>query len=466
MNINEIQALITEGESETLELKKSTAKLNAAFETICGFLNGSGGTVLIGVSDNGRIVGQTMSDSTKREIAKEISKIVPPAQIDVHYIDCDATKKVITLSTKTGEHAPYTYDSRPFQRNQSSTQKISQHLYEQLIVERGQLNHSWEEVLTKEYGIDSLDHDEIYRTITIAVQNRRIPASAISDNVDAILARYKLINNLTLKQAAVVLFAKDIGQHYPQCMLKMARFKGTNKLGEFIDNQQTFGNAFHLLNEADAFLQRHLPIASFFDVNQFERIDKPALPIFPVREALINAICHRDYSTRSGSISLAIYDDRLEIWNNGTLPKELKLEDLSEEHQSWPRNPLIASIFYTMRLIEKWGRGTNKMIETCLANDLPAPTFKEYSGGIAVTFGFKHPMSTSKNNIPKSDFKRRREEILLLLSTPLSASDICEKLQNPPSIRTIQADLLELQNQGLVHQMGKGKKTRWKNKNA
>lgn len=89
-----------------------------------------------------------------------------------------------------------------------------------------------------------------------------------------------------------MLYAKPESLQLVQCMIKLARFKGLNKLGEFIDNQQIQGNAFYLLSEADAFFRRHLPIASFFKPDQFKRVDTPALPVMAVREALINALCH------------------------------------------------------------------------------------------------------------------------------------------------------------------------------
>lgn len=104
--------------------------------------------------------------------------------------------------------------------------------------------------------------------------------------------------------------------------------------------------------------QNALLIASHFKA-QLKRIDKPALPVMAVREALINAICHRDYADRATDISLAVFDDRLEIWNSGTLPSQISIEDLRHKHDSVPRNKLIANAFYVRGLIEKWGSGTN-----------------------------------------------------------------------------------------------------------
>ena len=173
----------------------------------------------------------------------------------------------------------------------------------------------------------------------------RIPGSAINESVVQVLKRLKLVQDGKPKRAAIVLFAKTESLDLPQCMIKMARFKGADKLGEFLDNQRVDGNAFKIFEAADDFLRRHLPIAGFFNPNQYQRIDKPALPVLAVREAIINAICHKDYSMRSGYISLAIFDTTVEIWNNGSLPRGLKIEDLKHSHESIPRNELIAKVF-------------------------------------------------------------------------------------------------------------------------
>src|SRR5262249_39301042 len=128
-----------------------------------------------------------------------------------------------------------------------------------------------------------------------------------------------------INHAALILFAKKTLLAYPQCHLKLARFRGQDMSGDFIDNKEFFGNAFRMLEEAANFISRHLPIPSSFEPNRFERIDKPTLPPLTVREALVNAICHRDDSDRSAAITLAIFDDRMEIWNNGKLPPTLNM---------------------------------------------------------------------------------------------------------------------------------------------
>ena len=111
MDIDQIIALIQQGESQHLEFKKSTTQLKPGFETVCAFLNGEGGTVLIGVTNNGQVLGQDVSDNTRQEIAREISKIEPPVQPIISYVPTGTGKFVIAIEARAGRHAPYVYQS-------------------------------------------------------------------------------------------------------------------------------------------------------------------------------------------------------------------------------------------------------------------------------------------------------------------------------------------------------------------
>jgi len=235
-----------------------------------------------------------------------------------------------------------------------------------------------------EIAIDDLDSNEILRTVRLGIEAGRLP-EATGTNIPEILDRFDLRVDGCLLNAAVVLFGSKSSLHYPQSSLRLARFKGTDK-NEFADNRQYQGHAFHLLDEAMAFLHRHLPISGRFEDHRLERIEELLVPVPALRETIVNALCHRDYSHPGGAVSIAVFDDRVEIWNDGTLPFGLRPEDLKVAHASRPRNPNITNVFYRRGLIERWGRGTNRVVEITVAAGKPEPIYAEIAGSTVVTF--------------------------------------------------------------------------------
>lgn len=461
MDIDELRHLISKGESETLEFKKSTGLLKAIFQTLTAFLNHKGGTVLVGVLDNGKIIGQAVNESTRQKIAKALPRIEPTAQVEIQYIPIDTNRQAIALSVLPGKHVPYIYDGRAYQRDLDDTNRMPQNHYEQLLVERGHLNYSWEEATASEYRLSDLDHEEIYRTVMEGIAEKRIPALIAKEKPANILRQLNLTADGKLKRAAAVLFAKEIKSGYLQCWLKMARFRGGSKTNDFIDNQHIYCNVFRMLEEVDHFLSRHLPIASYFRPDEWKRIDKPALPVIAVREALVNAICHRSYEEQSGCISVAIFDDRLEIWSSGTLPKALTISDLKRSHDSVLRNELITRVFYLRGYIEAWGTGTITMNDLCKENGIPPVEFSERTGGLLVTFTFASPLG---NYVPIESMEltdRQREILNLLKQSPLNGALIAESLEGAPSVRTVQKDLVRLEEAQLVERKGRARAVVW-----
>ena len=136
--------------------------------------------------------------------------------------------------------------------------------------------HRWENMTAVDVNISSLDQEEILRTVRIGISTGRLPESTGSDPGD-ILDRLGLRTHGDVLNAAVVLFGMNFLPYYPQCQLRMARFKGIDKT-EFLDNRQIHGHGFKLLDEAMLFLQRHLPVAGRIQAGLFERADEPLFP--------------------------------------------------------------------------------------------------------------------------------------------------------------------------------------------
>ena len=338
MTLDDVRQLIKGGESEIVEFKQSTGQLSRAGEALCAFLNGRGGTVLIGVAPEGRIVGQEVADKTQRDIAHCLQRFDPPASIRILQVPLDRSNlEVIVLQTPALEgRRPYSFDGRAYERVGSTTSVLPQEKYKQLLLDQVHLQHRWENQ-PADISLEDLDREEILRTARAGVDAGRIPEEVHRDPGE-ILDRLGLRREGRILQGAVVLFGTRFLPDYPQCYLRLARFIGVNKT-EFMDHRSMHGHAFRLLDEGLLFLRRHLPVAGRVLPGVMERQDEPLFPMIALREALVNAFCHRDYMIYGGSVSLAIYDDRLEIWSAGGLPFGLTPAQLKRDHESLPRNP-------------------------------------------------------------------------------------------------------------------------------
>ena len=266
-----------------------------------------------------------------------------------------------------------------------------------------------------------------------------------------------------LCRAAAVLFGTTdrLAFEMPQCLLRVARFRGLDRT-EFLDNRQFNGNAFTLLRDAERFLRDTLPIAGRIEPERFERIDEPLYPPLATREALANALCHRDYAIGGGSVGVAVYDDRLEVTSTGSLHFGLTPEKLFARHESLPWNPLVARTFYRRGIIEEWGRGTLRMAEMTTSAGLPVPEIEEIGGGVTVRF--RHGDSVSPRN-RRSGLAKRQAEVLALLDRAedgLTRYEIQDRLGIGLSDRQVRRVLEELRDSGLIVSTGRGSSARWK----
>jgi ATP-dependent DNA helicase RecG len=189
-----------------------------------------------------------------------------------------------------------------------------------------------------------------------------------------------------LTQAAQMLYGTRFLPDYPQAKLKLGRFRGTKITGDILDNKQDYMHAFAMVREAMAFLDRTLPLAGYFVEGRIQREDRLPVPPDALREVLLNAVMHRDYSQPGGDVAVAVFDDRIEFRSTGTLPSGITAAMLSRPHESILRNPLIAGTFHRTGAVEVWGRGTNRVIEECERWGIEPPSFEVVTGSVWVTF--------------------------------------------------------------------------------
>jgi ATP-dependent DNA helicase RecG len=456
MDLAQLQQLVAAGESETLEFKKTTGQRSEAMHHLCAMLNHRGGQVLFGVDPQGRIVGQQVSERTLEEVAQEIQHIEPPVFPTIEQLNVAAGRQVVSVTVPSGANRPYSYKGQAYKRVGNTSPKMSRDEYNRMLIERVHGERRWETEPADGWGADDLEKAEITRTVDEAIRRGRLEDPGTRDPL-ALLRGLGLMRDDVLLRAAVVLFGKRerLEAEFPQCLLRVAKFRGTDKT-EFLDNRQFSGHAFDLLLKAERFLRENLPVAGRVVPNLFERIDDPLYPPVALREALANAFCHRDYSIGGGSVGVAIYQDRLEITSSGTLHFGLTAEKLFEPHESLPWNPLIAHVFYRRGVIEKWGRGTLKMAELTQKAGLPRPEIEEQAGCVVVRF---RPSKYIPPQQVKQDLTERQRQVLQLLSERpgIGRKEIQQTLNL--DVNELKSDLQRLRGLGLIRQSGKGRGT-------
>lgn len=384
-NLDIVKQLIAEKENGQVEFKETTGQLERGMETLCAFLNSEGGTVLFGVTDKGKIIGQEVSDKTKRDIAEAIRRFEPFATLEVSYISIQNTdKSVIALSADSQRYMrPFSYKGRAYLRLESVTSSMPQDVYNQLLMQRGG-KYAWEAMTNPDIKVTDLDEHAIMGAVRGGIRCGRLPEATIREDLPTILEKFNLLHDGKLNNASAVLFGRDF-YFYPQCLLRLARFKGTTK-DEFIDNQRTTGYIYTLLDTAMSFFFKHLSLSG--KVEGLYREEELEIPYKALRECCTNALCHRSYHRPGSSVGIAIYDDRVEIENSGTFPPDITMEKLLSGHNSEPQNLIIANVLYKSEVLESWGRGIGLMISECRRVGIPDPEFHTDGNSVWVIFRY------------------------------------------------------------------------------
>lgn len=219
--------------------------------------------------------------------------------------------------------------------------------------------------------------------------------------------KLRLTENGQLKRSALILFGIDPGKFYPNTFVKIGRFGNDDADLKFQETEE--GNLIVLLQSVLNQLN-HKFLTRPIEFEGMHRIEKGEYPVAAIREMLLNALVHRNYM--GAPIQIRVYDDKISIWNEGSLPDGLTLDALKRSHSSRPRNPIIAEVCFKGGYIDAWGRGTIKIIDTCKQAVLPEPEMKELDGGFSITL-FKDNVSAEQ--LAKLGFNERQVKAVLFV---------------------------------------------------
>ena len=360
-------------ESQNIEWKESWK--DEYLKWICGFANAKGGKIIIGKNDNGEIVGVNKAKRLMEDIPNKIQTQLGII-CDVNLKDKDG-KDYIEIDVK-----PYdvliSYQGKYHYRSGSTKQELKGNALNKLLLKKA--GKTWDDVVEPRANLDDIDISAIEAFKKGAITSKRLPFIAEEENIEQILDNLHLLEDGKLKRSAVLLFGKNPCRFFINAFVKIGRFGQTDddlRFQEVIE-----GNAFQLADKTLEVLDRKFFISPI-SYKGLQRVESWEYPYEAIREVILNAIVHRDYM--GAPIQISVYDDKLIVWNEGSLPEDLTFEDLKKKHSSRPHNPILASTFFKGGLIETWGRGTIKIINECKKAGLPEPIIEYSSGGISVT---------------------------------------------------------------------------------
>jgi ATP-dependent DNA helicase RecG len=451
-----LSQLIQQGESEQVEFVTGVDKAAQIEEAACAFLNAQGGTIVAGTREPDHLVGVPAAEEKAQTLRQRLmAAISPPAPFSVTVEGVDG-KKLIVIDVPQGLEKPYVCKGKIMVRRGAAVEPAAAGEISSLIGQRARAEARWERLPA--LGVEEAAFDAaLIRLVAEAIKERRGYAIDPRKRPAKVLDRLGLVQAGLFTNAALVLFGKNPAEWYPQTRVRAARFRGEDRT-VFIDNKVFEGSLFSLLETLGSFVQSHIPVRSRLAPDQFQRRDRLAYPMSAVREALVNALAHRDYSAFDGGMSVAVFDDRVEFWNSGNLPAEMTVADLRKTHPSRPINPDMAQVCFQYGLMERWGTGTQRIIQACVENGLPEPRWQVDPNGVTLTLRLSEsePIPTPVGGLI---FRRLNVARQLRPGQKVKLADYLELVASEIKERQARMDLHQLTEAGYLQRIGAGPAT-------
>jgi ATP-dependent DNA helicase RecG len=441
-------------ESEILEYKRD-ASVEAIAPSVVAMLNNRGGAIYIGYSDDGELQGVGENAPVlAQKLTEALSQAIRPQEV-VQVLPREQNgRSGLVIEVPPGISQPYVYDGRIYVRVGAANRLATAAMMSRMIEKREEAEERWERRTAIGVEAETLDAAEIRKTLT----HERGDGVHLSDEETspfALLERMDLAQAGWPTQAAVVLFRSERLPRYPQVGARAVVF--TDETMTEIADERTFETgALSLVDRLFLFITSHLPHASILPADGLQRTEVSVYPIPAIREALVNALMHRDYEDQA-QIQVRLFPHRLEVWNPGTLAAEY-LQVQAAGSVSRPRNPDIARIFHLRRYAELWGIGLWRIRQEMAEANLPPPEWRNEVGGVRLTLsthaqgGRNAVTETAKELLP-------RQAAFLSALAPgeaITREDYQSRFAKDISERSARNDLNTLREQGYLHKTGQG----------
>ena len=432
-----ISKLLKNGESETVEFKPSFS--NEVIMSLTAFANTKGGVVILGVLDSGKVCGVKLKKETIQVWINEIKNKTTPILIPDVEVYQDEDQSIVTMFVKEDPIKPIAFKGRCYKRLKNSNHLLS--VEEVANIHLQTFNSSWDYSFDPDHDIQDISLDKVESFVKLINQNRNIP---ITDEPLSVLQKLELIRDDKISKACFLLFMKN---NSLLTTVELGRFQTETLIK---DGKRIKGDIFSEVEEILDFVKKHIN-KEYIITGNSQREEKWQYPMEALREIVLNAVVHRDYSSPSDSV-IKIFDDRIEFYNPGKLPASISVKKLlSGDYVSVVRNKQIADSFKESGKIEKYGSGIKRIIEAFQAYELIVPQFQEIGEGFCVTvFAEKTPQKTPQKPLFLKDKileAIRQEPIIsregiaqLLGLSPETVKEYIAKLKSEKRIERIGGD--------------------------
>jgi ATP-dependent DNA helicase RecG len=385
MTAEQLPAVLALGENQRVEFKTRARDLSQLGRIVCGLLNSGGGYVVCGVGDGGDVIGIPDAAASAQRIEEGLRDRLSPRALVSARAEPLEGREVIVIEVPAGRDLPYAFRNAIFVRDGSRTRTADVATIRDLVLRHQVEPERWERRFSvADIDLD-LDRQEVHAAVEAIRDAHRVPLRNADEPIavleDLAAARYGRLTN-----AGDVLFCRNPAVRYPQVRVRAASFTDDRAGDRYQDLKSFEGPLVPVLEQAYNFIVRNTATRVEFSPRSLARQETPAYPAAAVREALVNALAHRDYASSSGGVSVFVYPSRLEIRNSGGLPEGITPELLGRGTLSVLRNPDIAHVLYLRGLMEKLGRGTLAIVRACQEAGLPEPRWAVDLAGVTLTF--------------------------------------------------------------------------------
>lgn len=440
-------------ENQKLEWKRQWR--DEFLKGLCGLANAQGGVLEVGRDDNGTVVGV----DNARELLEELPNVIRNALGVVPSVELlnENGEQYLAVNIDSSS-TPVSYRGRHYLRSGSTTQELTGAELDNFILRR--LGKTWDGITIPMSKVKDLDTSAFRKFREKSLASERLQKADLEMSDEALLDSLSLIENGELTRAAVLLFHDKPEKYVFGAYAKVGYFETD---ADLIYQDEFHGSLITMPDEiADTIYRKYF--RGIISYEGLQRIEDFPVPRPALREAILNAIVHRDYTT-GVPIQIKVFPDCVIVYNDGRLPENWTITDLLKRHRSRPYNPKIAYAFYRAGYIETWGRGIERITSACKEAGKPEPLFEASSSEITVTFYTRNNESFAEKFADEFvekfvENENQRTILKLMLEQPtISAKKIAERIGMTP--RGVQKNINALKNAGMVERVGAAKGGHW-----